>query len=38
MWLATLILLGIAAILALWGWDEKTRFEQLSARRDTTQK
>lgn len=28
MWLATLILLGITAILALWGWDEKTKVEQ----------
>lgn len=38
MWLATLILLGITATLALWGWDEKTRMEQLESRRDTTKR
>ncbi len=38
MWLATLILLGIAAILALWGWDEKTRVEQVGAKRDPSSK
>lgn len=32
MWLATLILLGIIVILALWGLDEKSKFEQLEAR------
>ena len=29
MWLATLILLGISVVLALWGWDEKTQYEQV---------
>lgn len=32
MWLATLILLGIMVVLALWGLDEKSKFEQLEAR------
>ena len=33
MWLATLILLGIAVVLALWGWDEKTQYEQVESGR-----
>jgi len=33
MWLATLILLGITVVLALWGWDEKTEYEQEQSRR-----
>ncbi len=32
MWLATLILLGITVVLALWGLDEKSKVEQLEAR------
>lgn len=32
MWLATLILLGIIVVLALWGLDEKSKLEQLEAR------
>jgi len=38
MWLATLILLGITVVLALWGLDEKSKVEQLEAQRDKTRK
>ncbi len=31
MWFVTIILLGVAVILALWGLDEKGRLEKLEA-------